>query len=217
MSPNLQVKLLRVLQERTYEPVGSSKTEHANVRVIAATNQDLDIATREGRFREDLYHRLAVVGMHLPPLRQRGEDIRTLAMHFASEFAARHSKPIRAVSEKALRLLLTAPWPGNVRELRNVMDRAVILATGSTIRSEDLKLGSAAPVASAHAVEGTAEGYLPTRSLQEVEKDHIRRVLDAVQGHMGRAAETLGIHRNTLTRKMRELGVADGPQEMSQA
>jgi len=207
MSVVLQAKVLRVLEDRVVERVGGGDGRSVDVRVIAATNQDLRVATVERRFREDLYHRLAVVGMHLPPLRERGEDIRTLALHFARLFAEQHGKPIRAVSEKALRHLESASWPGNVRELRNVMDRAVVLASGTTIRSDDLKLGAAAPLASAHAAPGTGEGYLATRSLQEVEADHIRRVLDAVQGHMGRAAETLGIHRNTLTRKMKEHGV----------
>jgi two-component system response regulator HydG len=207
MSLVLQAKVLRVLEDRTVERVGGDEGRTVDVRVIAATNQDLTVATSQGRFREDLFHRLAVVELHLPPLRDRGNDVRTLALHFAAHFARRHSKPIRAISERALSQLENATWRGNVRELRNVMDRAVILANGTTIRSEDLKLGASAPIASAHAAPGTAEGYLHTRSLQEVEADHIRRVLAAARGHMGQAAETLGIHRNTLTRKMKELGV----------
>ena len=210
MSLVLQAKVLRVLEDRTIERVGGEEGRTVDVRVIAATNQDLALATRDGRFREDLYHRLAVVGLHLPPLRERGQDIRTLALHFAAHFAHRHSKPIRAISTQALNLLESGTWPGNVRELRNVMDRAVTLAMGTTIRSDDLKLGAAAPVASVHAVTGSGEGYLPTRSLQEVEADHIRRVLTSVDGHMGRAADTLGIHRNTLARKLRELGLDGG-------
>jgi DNA-binding NtrC family response regulator len=207
MSVVLQAKLLRVLEERRVERVGGEESRAVDVRVIAATNQDLAVAKRESRFREDLYHRLAVVEIHLPPLRERGADIRTLGLHFAAHFARRYSKPIRAVSERALRRLEQATWPGNVRELRNVMDRAVLLASGTTIRSDDLKLGACAPVGSAQGASETTAGYPATMSLQDVEADHIRRVLAAVHGHMGRAAETLGIHRNTLTKKMRELGV----------
>jgi Nif-specific regulatory protein len=203
--------VLRVLEDRTVERVGAEDSHSVDVRVIAATNRDLADATRQGRFREDLYHRLAVVELTLPPLRERGTDIRTLALHFAAHFAARHSKPVRAVSERALRRLAAASWPGNVRELRNVMDRAVLLATGPTIRSDDLKLGTAAPIASAHAGAGSGAGYAATLSLQEVETDHIRRVLADVQGHMGRAADRLGIHRNTLSRKMKLLGL-DAPE-----
>jgi two-component system response regulator HydG len=215
MSLVLQAKLLRVLEDRVVERVGGEEGRPVDVRVIAATNQDLEVATQERRFREDLYHRLAVLGIPLPPLRQRGEDIRTLAIHFGCHFRDAYRRPVRAISERALRRLESASWPGNVRELRNVMDRAVVLARRTTIRSDDLQLGAAAPVASAHAVPGAAEGYLATRSLREVEADHIRRVLAAVQGHMGRAADTLGIHRNTLTRKMRELGLAAAGEEAS--
>jgi two-component system response regulator HydG len=212
MSLVLQAKVLRVLEDRTVERVGGEERREVDVRVVAATNQNLAVATAEGRFREDLYHRLAVVELHLPPLRTRGADVRTLALHFAAQFARRHSKPVRAISERALRRLETASWPGNVRELRNVMDRAVLLASGTTIRSDDLRLGAAAPVASPRAGTRTEVGYPSTHSLREVETDHIRRVLAAVQGHIGRAADTLGIHRNTLTRKMKELGM-ESPQE----
>ena len=207
MSLVLQAKVLRVLEDRTVERVGGEERRQVDVRVVAATNQDLAIATAEGRFREDLFHRLAVVELHLPPLRARGADVRTLALHFAAHFARRHSKPVRAISERALRLLEAASWPGNVRELRNVMDRAVLLASGPTIRSDDLRLGAAAPVASARTGARAEAGYPTTLSLSDVETDHIRRVLATVQGHIGRAAETLGIHRNTLTRKMKELGM----------
>jgi DNA-binding NtrC family response regulator len=207
MSLVLQAKVLRVLEDRTVERVGGESGRQVDVRVIAATNQDLATATRDRRFREDLYHRLAVVNIHLPPLRARGGDVRSLALHFAAHFARKHGKPIRAISERALSSIDAGVWPGNVRELRNVMDRAVILASGPIIRSDDLKLGSAAPVDSAHAAPHAAEGYLTTRSLAEVEWDHIHRVLEAVGGQMGLAAETLGIHRNTLTRKLKLLGL----------
>ncbi len=215
MSLVLQAKVLRVLEDRMVERVGGEERRAVDVRVVAATNQDLAIAKAEGRFREDLYHRLAVVELHLPPLRARGADIRTLALHFGTHFAQRHSKPIRAISERALQRIETASWPGNVRELRNVMDRAVLLASGSTIRSDDLRLGATAPVTSAREGTRAEAGYPSTHSLIQVETDHIRRVLAAVQGHIGRAADTLGIHRNTLTRKMKELGVEGSPEGVS--
>jgi DNA-binding NtrC family response regulator len=205
MSLVLQAKVLRVLEERTVEKVGGEETKAVDVRVIAATNHDLISATRDGRFREDLYHRLAVVQLHIPPLRERTEDIRTLALHFAGELARRHGKSIDAISEKALKRLESARWPGNVRELRNVVDRAVLLAGGPVIRTIDLQLDDAAP--SAAAISAPGHGYPPTLSLESVEADHIRRVLASVEGHMGRAAEVLGVHRNTLTRKLKEHGI----------
>jgi DNA-binding NtrC family response regulator len=210
MSLLLQAKVLRVLEDRKVERVGGDETSAVDVRVVAATNQDLASATRQGRFREDLYHRLAVVQIHLPPLRERSDDIRTLALHFAADFARRHGKAIDAISDEALRRLESATWPGNVRELRNVMDRAVVLAAGPTIRVSDLRLGESATSGAPLAVSALGAGYPPTFSLEEVEADHIRRVLATVQGHIGRAAERLGIHRNTLTRKMKEHGMDSG-------
>jgi len=210
MSLVLQAKVLRVLEDRTVERVGGDEAKAVDVRVVAATNQDLASATRQGRFREDLYHRLAVVEIQLPPLRERSGDIRALTLHFAADFARRHGKALDSISEKAIRRLESASWPGNVRELRNVMDRAVVLAAGPTIRIADLRLGESTPSAAALAVSALGAGYPPTFSLEEVEADHIRRVLATVQGHIGRAAETLGIHRNTLTRKMKEHGLDPG-------
>jgi DNA-binding NtrC family response regulator len=207
MSLVLQAKVLRVLEDRTVERVGGERSEPIDVRVIAATNQALGPATQEGRFREDLYYRLAVVELRLPSLRERGDDIRQLALHFGADFAERHDKPVRAITENALSRLEGAAWPGNVRELRNVMDRAVLLAQGEVIRSADLRVGLAAPNGSAHAGAATSVGYAPELSLEEVESDHIRRVLTSVDGRMTQAAESLGIHRNTLARKMKAYGI----------
>jgi two-component system response regulator HydG len=207
MSLVLQAKVLRVLEERRVERVGGEAGLTVDVRVVAATNHELASAIEDGRFREDLYYRLAVVELSLPPLRGRGSDVRKLAVHFAAHFARRHARPVRAITEKALARLEAALWPGNVRELRNVMDRAVLLARGTTIRASDLRTGIAAPTAAAHEPPGATAGYAPTLSLEAVEADHIRRVLEAVGGHMGDAAETLGIHRNTLTRKMKAYGL----------
>lgn len=206
MSLVLQAKVLRVLEERVVERVGGQASEPVDVRVVAATNRPLATAIEEGRFREDLYYRLAVVELSLPPLRNRGEDIRRLALHFGAHFADQHRKSVRGISERALERLEADPWPGNVRELRNVMDRAVLLATGEHIRSSDLRLGSGAPRGSAPG-EGEPRGYPPELSLEEVESDHIERVLEHVDGHIARAAASLGIHRNTLTRKVKQYGI----------
>jgi DNA-binding NtrC family response regulator len=215
MSLVLQAKVLRVLEERVVERVGGETSDRIDVRVVAATNQDLSIATAEGRFREDLFYRLAVVEAHLPPLRSRGTDIRRLALHFGAVFAAKHGKPVKAVSERALRRLEEATWPGNVRELRNVMDRAVLLAHGDVLRVGDLRLGEASPRVSAKAAHEEASGYAPELSLEAVEAHHIQRVLAAVGGHVAQAAASLGIHRNTLSRKMRQYGIepSTGAQE----
>jgi len=206
MSVALQAKLLRVLEERSVERVGGDRVVSVDVRVIAATNQALGAAIAEKRFREDLYYRLAVVEIELPPLRERGGDVRTLALHFGAELAHRHARPIRAISERALARIEAAEWPGNVRELRNVMDRAVLLTTGSVIRSGALRLGSAAPRTSARPPD-SPRGYPATASLEEVEADHIARVLAATDGHIGNASDVLGIHRNTLARKIRDYGI----------
>jgi two-component system response regulator HydG len=212
MSLVLQAKVLRVIEERSLERVGGEGERSIDVRVIAATNKDLVEATRAGTFREDLYFRLAVVEVRLPPLRERGEDVRELALHFGARFAERHGRPTRAISERALRQLQDAPWPGNVRELRNVMDRAVLLAAGTTIRSSDLRLGPATPRSSARAAPQPTAGYPPTLSIREIEADHIRRVLAFVNGRLGKAAEMLGVHRNTLAAKVREYGIDPGAE-----
>jgi len=206
MSLVLQAKLLRALEEGSVERVGGDRPVPVDVRVVAATNQLLSTAIQEGRFREDLYYRLAVVDIGLPPLRERGDDVRALALHFARVFAEQHGKSIRALSERALSRIQAARWPGNVRELRNVMDRAVLLTPGAVIASGALRLGAAAPRMSA--TTDAAEFGYPTRaSLAEVEADHIARVLASFDGHIGNAAESLGIHRNTLARKIQEYGV----------
>ncbi len=206
MSLVLQAKLLRALEERTVERVGGESARRVDVRVVAATNQDLHGAIDAGRFREDLYYRLAVVDVVLPPLRMRGGDVRRLALNFAARFARLHRRDVRALSARALERLEAQLWRGNVRELRNAMDRAVLMANGPVIRSGALRLGAAAPRASARP-DDREPGYPPDTSLEAVEADHIRRVLAHANGHMGDAAEVLGIHRNTLTRKVRQYGI----------
>lgn len=204
MSMVLQAKLLRVLEERTLERVGGEAPVKTDVRIVAATNQALEERILTGRFREDLYYRLAVVELELPPLRHRGDDVRELALHFAAEFAGRYGRPIRAITERALERLLAYSWPGNVRELRNVLDRGVLLSSGDLLKSGELRLGAGSPRTSALAPHAGGRGYPTSLTLAEVEADHIKRVLASVDGHMGRAAGKLGIHRNTLTRKVQE-------------
>jgi DNA-binding NtrC family response regulator len=202
MSLALQAKILRAVQEREIERVGGEEPIPVDVRLIAATNRDLREAITQGKFREDLYYRLAVVPIRLPPLADRGDDLVLLTAYFTREFARRYDKRISAISDEALDLLRLHTWVGNVRELRNVIERAVIVATGDVVRAEHLpdELRGAGPV-----VTDRSPAALPT--LAELEARHIARVLAHTHGQIGAAAEMLGIHRNTLTRKMKEYGL----------
>ena len=200
MSPAIQAKLLRVIQTREFLPVGGTRTCRVDVRFVAATNKDLEAEIREGRFREDLYYRLNVIPLHLPPLRERLEDVEPLARHFLQRFARKMNRGVTAISREALDLLKAHGWPGNVRELENVMERAVILTRGSEILPGVLPLKmTAAPAEPAiDAVDS---------SLEQVEIDHIRRVLGRTGFHKSRSAEILGISRKTLDRKIAEYGI----------
>ena len=202
MSLALQAKILRAVQEREIERVGGSETIPIDVRLIAATNRDLKEAIKQGRFREDLYYRLAVITIRLPKLTDRGDDLLLLTAYFVRVFAERYRKTIEAISDRALELLRGHPWVGNVRELRNVIERAVIVAGDDTLRVEHLPdelRGEAAALAE------RPQGARLT--LAEMEARHIARVLAQTGGQIGAAAEILGIHRNTLTRKMKEYGL----------
>jgi DNA-binding NtrC family response regulator len=216
MSLSLQAKLLRVLESGEIERLGSRETVRVDTRIVAATNRDLRERVVDGRFREDLLFRLAVVELEIPPLRHRQEDVGALLLHFVARFSLQHGRPVRALSQAAWEKLLHYLWPGNVRELRNVVDRAVLLARGGVIRSGDLRMGAEAPHTSP--IDGeTGPGYPPTLSLREVEEAHIRAVLRHTDGKMGEAAEILRIHRNTMTMKVREYGIdpaspADGSE-----
>jgi DNA-binding NtrC family response regulator len=202
MSLPLQAKILRALQEREIERVGGTEVIHVDVRVIAASNRDLRTAIEAGRFREDLYYRLAVMTIRLPRLRERGDDLVLLIAHFTAHFAARAGKAITAISDRALELLRHHEWVGNVRELRNVLERAVVVAAGDTLRVEHLP----------DEIRGE-QVQLPDRqtgailTLAEAEARHIARVLAHTGGQIGAAAELLGIHRNTLARKVKEFGL----------
>lgn len=206
LSLSLQAKLLRVLESGEIERLGSRETVRVNARIVAATNRDLRERVADGRFREDLLFRLAVVEVEIPALRDRQEDIGALLLHFVSRFSIQHGRPVHAMSRAAWEKLLHYPWPGNVRELRNVMDRAVLLARGGVIRSGDLRLGAGAPRTSP-IDGGSGPGYPPTLSLREVEEAHIRAVLRHTGGKLGEAAEILRIHRNTMTMKVREYAI----------
>jgi formate hydrogenlyase transcriptional activator len=198
--PETQVKLLRVLQEREFDRVGGGSSIKVDIRVLAATNRDLLQAVREKTFREDLYYRLNVFPIALPPLRERKEDIPLLVHFLVHKFATRIGKRIDGVTEQTMRRLIDYPWPGNVRELENVLERAVILTTGTTmgIVPDLLPLSDAAPAAR------------PQLTLESVERDHIVTVLQqtdgVVEGPRG-AARILGLHPNTLRNRMKKLGI----------
>src|SRR2546428_3658376 len=202
MSLALQAKILRAVQEREIERVGGTDTIPVDVRLIAATNRDLNEAIKQGRFREDLYYRLAVVMIRLPTLAERGDDLVLLTAYFVRHFAERYGKRIGAISDRALDLLRNHTWVGNVRELRNVIERAVIVATDETLRVEHLP----------DELRGE-EAALPDRpsgahlTLAEVEARHIAPVLARTKNQIGAPAEGLGLHPNTLTRKMKEDGL----------
>jgi len=203
----LQSKLLRVLQEGEFEPVGSSRTRKVDVRVVAATNRDLFKGVGEGKFREDLYYRLSVFPVTLPPLRDRGEDIVLLADELARRFGARMGRRLAPLSPEDAARLRAYPWPGNVRELQNVIERAVI-----TARDGRLNLERALPAGSAPEPPGpgAAARVLTAQELAELERENLRRALDAagwqVAGETG-AARMLGVAPSTLTSRMKALGV----------
>jgi DNA-binding NtrC family response regulator len=194
-----QVKLLRVLQERTFERVGGNEPITVDVRLIAATSRDLAQDVRDGRFREDLYYRLNVVSLQMPPLRVRGDDVLLLANRFLSTFAADNRKRIDGFTERAKRRLLEHPWPGNVRELENAIERAVVLCTGHSIDDEHLPL-----VVPASLNKGSC------RKLADVEREAILSTLEAVNWSTSRAAEILGISVRTIQYRLHEYGMASG-------
>ncbi len=202
----LQGKLLRFLQEHEFERLGGRKTLKADVRVISATNADLEALLKEGKFRRDLYYRLRVVELVVPPLRERGPvDIERLAEHFLAVYSRRHRRKARAVSPAAMQRLKSYDWPGNVRELEHCIESAVVMSTAAVIDAEHLSLPGTAGDGSAIAVtEGG--GYPPGTPLAEVERDHIRRTVDACGGNRSRAAKLMGIGRNTLARKLKQGG-----------
>lgn len=201
INPNVQVKILRVLQEKRFERVGGEETIMVDARVVAATNKDLKAEIENGRFREDLYYRLNVVNIHVPPLRERKEDIPLLAAAFIKEFAAENAKPVEGIDSKARSMLYNYSWPGNIRELRNTIESAVVMCKGSIIMPDDLPPGVMQD--SDNDVIRIAVGS----SLAEAEQEIIRSTLSANNGNKSKTATVLGIGRKTLHRKLSEYGV----------
>ncbi len=204
MSPSIQTKLLRVLQEKEFEPLGSARTIKVDIRVIAATNKDLAKEVREGRFREDLYYRLNVVPITMPPLRERKEDIPPLADHFLAIFREKNRKPLKGISGKALDLLVRYDWPGNIRELENCIERAVIMTKEEMITPIDFP-----PQIQMLSGEEEKGGFaIPYGiSLEAMERQLIVKTLAETGGNRTRASEILGINRRTLQNKLREYGL----------
>ena len=207
---DLQAKLLRVLENRTYRRLGGTEERTMECRIIAGANVSLEQAVRDGRFRGDLYFRLSVFCISLPPLRERPEDIIRLAEHFLTELATRGGGAPKALHASALELLTRHSWPGNARELRNVVERASILAGAGPILPQHLKLQHREFVSfrDADAIAGLIAIPLRGKTLQEVECEAIRHTMMATAGNVSAAARMLGISRPTLTRKMREIGIS---------
>lgn len=197
LTASQQAKLLRVLQSGELERVGSSRTRTVDVRVISATNADLRAEVATGRFREDLLFRLNTVEIHLPPLRDRRDDIPALALHFLQMHAARYRKHITGIHPEALRLLMSWSWPGNVRELAHAIERATLLAEADVIRSADLALGSS----------GSAQVRLEDMSLEDVEKVLVMKALARFDGNVTLAAQALGLSRSAMYRRLQRHGL----------
>ena len=193
-----QAKLLRLLETGEFERVGSSRTQHADVRLLSATNADLHAEVAAGRFRRDLLYRLNTVELHLPPLRNRAEDIPALAEHFLGKHVARYRRQIRGFHESAVAALLSHPWPGNVRELDHAVERAVLLTNADTIRAADLGLSTGGPASTAPSLE--------EMSLEEVERFLIQKAMAKHGGKANAAAEALGLSRSAFYRRLQQYG-----------
>ncbi|HEX8944680.1 MAG TPA: sigma-54 dependent transcriptional regulator [Gemmatimonadaceae bacterium] len=194
---SLQSKLLRVLQTGDVERVGSAKARHVDVRVISATNANLQVEVAEGRFREDLLFRLNTIEIHLPALRDRRDDIPALAMHFLRRHASRYRKPLTGFDAGAMQMMLAHPWPGNIRELDHAIERAVLLAQGDQLRAVDLGLRTTS----------TAATRLEDLPLEDVEKMLIQKSLARYEGNVSRAAQALGLSRSALYRRIANYGL----------
>jgi DNA-binding NtrC family response regulator len=212
MAPPAQAKLLRVLEERRVTPVGASQSVPVDVRVVAATNRALDELIRSGAFREDLLYRLSVVQLHLPPLRERREDVAALATHFIAAFAERHGRPALPLDEAARRALLAYDWPGNVRELRNAIERAVVMADGDAITPADLPATIASTAAPLRPVDA-ALAELPyaearARAMESFERAFLAATMERHGGNISATARALGLHRQSLQKMLRRLGIS---------
>jgi two-component system response regulator HydG len=214
LSPSLQAKLLRALQEGEFLPVGSTRPKRVDVRFLAATNKDLEKEVTAGRFREDLFYRLNVIALHLPPLRERPEDIEPLARHFLEKMAGKTRRPVKSISLEALAILQSYHWPGNVRELENVIERGVILARESRITPDllPLKVSSGTPPSTSPAAAAPPSEQ-PVLSLRDAECIQVSRALRQTGWNKSQAAVLLGITRKTLDRKIKEFGLAPEGQD----
>ena len=200
---SVQVKLLRILQEREFERLGSNKVKHIDVRVLAATNVDLRAALEQGTFREDLYYRLNVLPINIPPLRERKEDIPYLAGFFVKKLGKDLGSPVESISDAALERLLGYHWPGNVRELENVLERSMVLANGAVLEAGDVKLDTA-PAARFT----VADNFLPEgTTLDQYEQSIIREALRRANGNKSQAARMLGLTRNALRYRLSQMGL----------
>ena len=202
MSPAIQAKFLRVLEGHPFERVGGSNRVNVDVRVVAATNRNLEEAVAGGDFRRDLYFRLKVVEIIVPPLRRRPEDIEAIATHFLTRFAAETGRTIKGFSPEALEALRAYHWPGNIRELRNVIERAVVLAQGEWIEAHDMALSQLATPGDTGKAPAARQGTFVPTTIEEMERRHVMETLEAVGGNKTKAAAILGIERSTLDRKL---------------
>jgi len=200
MSSMLQAKLLRVIEERDVRPLGDTSSYSVDVRVISTTNRNVQSAIQEGNFREDLYYRLKVIDIELPPLRERKEDLPLLVHHFISKAAQGQKKSISGISEEVMKILLNYPWPGNVRELENVIQRAITLTQHDTILPEDLPVSMVAKTKENLVEKAFQEKY----TMEQLEREYIKKVLVEVGGNKSKAAEILGFDRKTLYRKLEQ-------------
>jgi two-component system NtrC family response regulator len=206
LSPSLQSKLLRVLQEKEFERVGSGQTLRVDVRVVAATNRNLEEAIQKGTFREDLYYRLNVVTVFLPPLRERKEDIPPLIEHFLKKYRRQNQKSMVSLSKEARDLLLNYNYPGNIRELENIVERAVVLSRGDTIMTQDLPLNLREGKVE-DLMKQSGKGRSLPETLEEIERLRITQALESSHGVQTRAAEELGISERVLRYKMKKYGI----------
>jgi two-component system NtrC family response regulator len=202
ISPTVQVKLLRALQTREFERVGGTQSIKVDVRVVAATNRDLAAEVKAGRFREDLYYRLNVVAVTLPPLRRRRGDIPALAAHFLSQYGTAYGKDIKRLTAGTLNALIAHDWPGNVRELENAIERAVVLCKTSEVTADDLPATLRGP----RPAQRDAAGLIPGASLAEIEREAILRTLELLGGSTSRAADMLGISVRKIQYRLKEYG-----------
>jgi DNA-binding NtrC family response regulator len=206
MAASLQVKLLRVIEAKEMLPVGATNLVQVDVRILAATNRDLKKEVEAGRFREDLYYRLNVIGLHVPTLRERREDIPLLVEYLIQRHNLEMKKSCKGVDNTAMKILMSLPWKGNVRELDNVLERAMILGTGEWITPADLPLGEEAPPGTLH----PASGYRLKDALRAYEKSYIENTLKETACDRTRVAKLLGLSRSSLYRKMEHLGISLG-------